>query len=107
MKKLIGICLIVFVGVFGYRVAGALSSDAVGMAMGVFFGILAGIPAALLVIASNRRRQDDMSQEFNRPRQNNQAYPQFQQQLPVIILTGGQPSNMVIKISTCYKLHLL
>lgn len=31
-----------------------LSSDALGMAVGVVFGVLAGIPSALLVLASSR-----------------------------------------------------
>lgn len=33
-----------------------LSSDAIGMALGVFFGVFAGLPVTLLVLASGRRR---------------------------------------------------
>lgn len=35
----------------------SLSSDAIGMAVGVLFGVFAGVPTALLVLASNRRRE--------------------------------------------------
>ncbi len=94
MKKLIILALLVFVGVFGYRIADSLSADAVAMAIGVLFGILAGIPTALLVVASNRRRQDQEGQEFSRSRMNSNALPHYpNQQPPVIILTGGQPQQ--------------
>ena len=45
-----------FVGVLAWQIGSRLSTDAVGMAVGLIFGVLAGIPAALLVAASGRRR---------------------------------------------------
>lgn len=50
---LFGLCLF---GLLTWRVATSLSSDALGMAVGLLFGILAGIPTALLVLASQRRQ---------------------------------------------------
>ena len=51
--------------VIAYWVGTKLSSDALGMAVGVIFGVLAGIPAALLVLATSRRQQgmDDEERE--------------------------------------------
>lgn len=40
-------------------IAGMLSPDAVGMAVGMLFGVLAGIPTALLMMANNRQRASD------------------------------------------------
>jgi len=45
-----------FVGVFAWQIGSRLSTDAVGMAVGLIFGVFAGIPAALLVAASGRRQ---------------------------------------------------
>lgn len=36
-----------------------LSADALGMAVGMVFGVLSGVPTALLVMAANQRRPDD------------------------------------------------
>jgi len=92
MKKLLALCLIVFVGAFGYRIAASLSPDAVALAIGVLLGILAGIPVSLLVLAASRRHQEATGQEFSRSRMNSNAYPHHQpHQPPVIVLTGGQP----------------
>lgn len=91
--KIWGVIGIVLVGVFAFMIGQRLSADAVGMAIGVLFGVFASIPAALLVVASGRRRQNadfDDDDEFNddgygdhrgRRRANYQAPPQA----PVII----------------------
>lgn len=50
--------LLIFVGGVGWRIGGSLSSDAFGMAIGILFGIMAGIPTALLVLASEHRHED-------------------------------------------------
>ncbi len=55
MKRFIALSFLVGVGVLAWRVGGSMSSDAVSMAVGVVFGVLASIPAALLVIAVSRR----------------------------------------------------
>lgn len=56
MKQYLALAGLVFVGVAAWRIAGTLSADALGMAVGVLFGVIAGLPAALLVMASGRRR---------------------------------------------------
>lgn len=56
-KFIIGASLIV-VGVVAWRMGETLNRDAIAMALGVFFGMVAGIPIALLV-AANRCPQDD------------------------------------------------
>jgi len=95
MKNFIGLILLVFVGVLGWRIGGSLSSDAVSMAVGVLFGIMAGIPTALLVLASDRRRtaQEEQRREIlGRDRNPYGPYPpgnSYPQQPPVIVLTGA------------------
>lgn len=102
MKNFIGLILLIFVGVIGWRVGGSLSSDAVSMAVGVLFGIMAGIPTALLVLASDRRRQAQAEQQreaFGHERNPYGHYAHganYPQQPPVIVLTGapsGQPTG--------------
>ncbi|CAN5401997.1 hypothetical protein BH10CHL1_BH10CHL1_04720 [soil metagenome] len=99
MKKFIGLLLLVFVGMVGWRVGGSLSSDAMSMAVGVLFGVLAGVPTALLLLAAERRRSPSDEQRgatWVRDR-NPQAghylpgghYPAYPQQPPVIVLTGA------------------
>jgi hypothetical protein len=88
MKKLLALMALVFIGVVGWRVAEGLSSDAIGMALGVLFGVLAGIPTALFVIAANRRQEERpqrTAQEYGA------AYPYHPPQPPVIVVTGHSP----------------
>jgi hypothetical protein len=61
MGKIVGIAALIFVGILIYQLGARLSSDAVGMAVGLVFGVLAGIPSALLVLATGERgkRDDD------------------------------------------------
>lgn len=54
LAMLVGLCLF---GWMTWRVGTSLSSDALGLAVGVVFGVLAGIPSALLVLAGQRRRE--------------------------------------------------
>lgn len=58
MKRWVGLAILIFVGVAGWRIGGALSSDALSMAVGVLFGVMAGVPMALLLMASARRRDE-------------------------------------------------
>jgi len=53
--KLFGLVVILFVGWGSYRLMTVLSADAMAMAVGIMFGILAGVPTTLLALASNRR----------------------------------------------------
>ena len=59
MRAIIFLAVLLIVCVGCFRVATVLSPDAVGMAVGMLFGVLAGIPTALLMKAGNGRRDDD------------------------------------------------
>lgn len=65
--KFIGICSLIFMAWFGWQVGGHLSSDALAMAIGVLFGVLAGIPAMLMILASAQRRQPPPSRMHYQP----------------------------------------
>ena len=97
MKKLIVLSLLVFVAVSVWSVGSRLSADALSMGVGILFGVLAGLPTALLVLASNRRREEPM-ESSSRGGRNRQPqgmlppgypYPPQPQQPPVIVLAGG------------------
>lgn len=81
----VGLVLLAFLT---WRLGSSLSSDALGMAVGVVFGVLAGVPTALLVLASQRQRRpyDDDDDNFCSPtRQTGQPYPY---QPPIIVLAA-------------------
>lgn len=59
MKTVIATGGLLLVGVLAWQIGGRLSTDAVGMGVGLVFGALAGFPAALLVFAASGRRTDD------------------------------------------------
>lgn len=94
MKGWLGLALLVFVGVAGWRIGASLSPDALSMAVGVLFGVLAGVPTALLVMASGRRQRRQEAEREDHRRTAQQAalmhpahyYPPPQP--PVIVLTG-------------------
>ena len=66
MKYVATAFLFIFVGGIGWSVGGRLSPDALGMAVGMLFGIMAGIPTALLMLAS-QRREDGHSSHHSQP----------------------------------------
>lgn len=76
-------------GLMCWRIAGALATDATGMAVGLVFGILAGIPAALLVLAtSSRRREMERDEDERYERYHNgreHQLPAYPYQPPVIV----------------------
>lgn len=79
MRQFFGLAVLVFVSIAAWRIAGQLSADAIGMAVGVLFGVLAGLPTALLVMASSRRREQEREareEAAARRRQNQQQHPQ-------------------------------
>mgnify|MGYP006901756260 FL=1 len=95
MKRLIIVALLIFVGFAGWQAGGALSTDAMGMAVGIVFGVLASLPAALLILVASRR---SAQQEPPMPRSS--AQPQSQAghgQMPIVIMAPpaypgyGQP----------------
>lgn len=89
MKKFGGLIGLVFVGVLAYRLGDFVSHDVVTMAIGVLFGVMAGIPAALLMLASARRSQA----EDVRRRDEVVRYAQPQPQQAPIIVLGGMPGQ--------------
>lgn len=46
-------------GAVAWQIGARLSTDAIGMGVGLIFGVLSGIPTALLVLAAGGRRQGD------------------------------------------------
>lgn len=57
MRKLIMFAGLLFVGVLAWRMADTLTTDALGMAIGVLFGTTAGIPTCVLLIKASRRTE--------------------------------------------------
>ena len=95
MRRFVMLALLVILGVMTWRLGSSLSSDALGMAVGVVFGVLAGIPAALLVLATNSRRREHEEEERDeryeryQQRQDRQL-PAYPYQPPVIVVAGAQ-----------------
>jgi hypothetical protein len=87
MKGFVLIIGMMLLGVMGWRVGSQISSDAVSMAVGVMFGVLAGVPMALMVLASSRRRQAEDESTNGAGQRGGQGgyYPQP----PVIVVTGA------------------
>jgi hypothetical protein len=79
VSKIIVTGLFVLVGLVAWFLASNLSSDALGMATGLVFGVLAGVPTALLVLASQRRRSYDDEGALDADRR---------EQPPVIVLAA-------------------
>lgn len=77
MRQFFGVAALVVVGIAAWRVTDGMSSDAISMAVGVLFGIMAGLPAALLVMAAGRRRERDDSSGDDRRRQQAQQHPAY------------------------------
>ncbi len=97
MKRWLGLGLLVFIGTAGWRIGDALSPDALSMAVGVLFGVMAGVPAALLVMAGSRRAVREERGDEGRTRQQGQVAPYtagwpvpYAQQPPVIVVAGPQ-----------------
>ena len=85
MKQFSIVLLAVLFGIVLWRIGERLSADAIGLAVGVIFGVLAGLPAAVLVLANGRQRE-----EKRHDRQPAQPQHGYGGQPPVIVLTGGQ-----------------
>lgn len=88
MTRMIGFTGIIFLGVIAWRIVDGMSSDAISMGIGVVFGILAGIPMALLTMVATRRRAE---QRPERSASYGVSHPYYQHQPPVIVVTGGAP----------------
>lgn len=93
MKQLALLTMLVIGGVLAWLFASRLSADALGMAVGLIFGVLAGIPAALLVLAANRRHspeEDDEDQEMAGQYGQQRPAHAFPYQPPVIVVATPQ-----------------
>lgn len=54
MKAILLLGGAVFAGVMAWRIAGIISPDAISMALGLFFGVLAACPIGLLIMTGQR-----------------------------------------------------
>ena len=84
MKKLFAVAALILAGVVAWRVIHNLSSDAISMALGMFLGVVAGIPTALLLLSSSRHPRRHAQQPMT------PHASAYLQQPPVIIVTGTQ-----------------
>lgn len=57
MRTLIKVLFLGSVCLVGWWVGGQLSSDALGMALGCIFGVMVGIPMALIAMTTQKRVQ--------------------------------------------------
>jgi hypothetical protein len=92
MKKLAVVLVLILLGVLVWSIGNRLSADAIGMGVGLVFGVLAGVPTALLVMTAGRRRderdeEETMAQRRHLP-QHAYGYPSYPQQPPVIVLAA-------------------
>lgn len=88
MKQVLVFALLVIGGVFAWQIGESLSSDAISMGLGIFFGMLAGLPAALLVLAASRRSENSDRERVSASRES--AYPSYAHQPPIIVVTAPQ-----------------
>ena len=52
---------------FAWRISQILSADAIGMAIGMTLGVLAGVPAAALILLARRRDDEDSDAGYGPP----------------------------------------
>lgn len=84
MRRILLLSLLIVGGVVVWRLGERLSADALGMAVGIVLGVLAGIPASLIIVASGRRHEEENEQVTRaRPEPLQPVY-----QPPVIVLAG-------------------
>jgi hypothetical protein len=83
LKQVVGLLSLAFVVVLGIVVATRMSTDALGVLVGVVAGVAASIPTALLLMAVTRRRESDREERSDEPRG---SAP------PIIVVTPGHAS---------------
>lgn len=59
MKNFLILVALVFVGVMTWRLSDTISHDAITLAIVFLFGVIAGVPAALIMLAAQRRHEPD------------------------------------------------
>jgi hypothetical protein len=87
MKQFSVVAVLVFFGAGAWYVGSRLSSDAIGMALGVMFGVVATLPVALIVLAVRRRSHED-EESARAPGPSGGYSLSRAPQPPVIIVTG-------------------
>lgn len=95
MSRYIALGAVMFlVGACAWHIGETLSSDAISLALGIMFGTLAGLPVALLVLASNvgqeQRRRNREYADYLRQSDDDRP-PYYPPQRPVIVITGDRP----------------
>lgn len=58
MRKLTGIGALIFICIAGWQIGEGMTPGSLNMALGVCFGMMGGIPAALIALAGSNRRVD-------------------------------------------------
>ena len=91
MKTAIVVTVVIVIGVFAWSITNRLSADAIGMALGLGFGVLAGIPAALIVLVASRRRAPWEEEDEEATMPGPMGYLPNGGQSPVVIVTTGAP----------------
>lgn len=93
MKRFLGLALLIFVAVAGWRIGELLSTDALGMALGVIFGMMAGIPAALIALSASRMQHPAPTQREPQTRYDMLPAGQAMQHYPPVIVFAGTPQG--------------
>ncbi len=89
MAKYISIAAVAFIaGACWWSVGGPLSSEMIAMALGILFGLLAGLPVVLLLMASNRQ----VDRRGYEPLQKLQRKPAI---APLVCENCGQPFKLI------------
>jgi len=57
MSRLIGLAILLFVGVVGWRIGDGLSADALGMVLGMWMALLFMVPFTFFVVAAFKRTE--------------------------------------------------
>jgi hypothetical protein len=55
VRRFSGVIVLAAIAIVGWKIGSVLSRDALGMAVGVIFGMMAGIPAALIAVSLKRQ----------------------------------------------------
>lgn len=68
MRWTFAILVLIALAIMAWALGNALSSDAIGLALGVVFGVMASLPGAILVLVAARRRQPERDPFYPPPR---------------------------------------
>ena len=69
MRRFSGVIVLAAIAVVGWQIGGILSHDALSLMLGVIFGMMAGIPAALIAVSLKRQTPTEQpsNQQGERP----------------------------------------